>query len=506
MDRNGWLIIVVAIVIGSSGCEEDAAQTQQQLEGNSPQTGTIGKVREPAVAGTFYPRNKDDLAEDIDRFLADVEPAPVKNLRGLICPHAGYVYSGPTAGYAYKQLEGRVVERVIVLAPSHHVAFKGASIPDVDAYRTPLGLVPLSPQAAELIKADLFVCNPLLGVGSPHTREHSLEVQLPFLQRTLEDFTIIPIVFGRVDPEAAAKALAATLDEKTILVASSDLSHFHPYDTATQLDASCISAICELDIERMEDEEACGKLPILTLMHIARKKGWKAKLLDYRNSGDVTGGKSNVVGYAAIAFFQPDDGKSAAKTPASRLTPQEGEILLELAGKTVRQVVTYGTVPAVDASDLPESLSRRRACFVTLNKGGELRGCIGSIFPDGPLCRAVIDKARNAATRDPRFPPVESKELDQLAIEVSVLTVPKRLEFKSPEDLLARLRPHVDGVVLRVGRRQATYLPQVWEKIPDREAFLSHLSQKAGLAPDAWKSPGAIVLIYQVESFKQPET
>jgi AmmeMemoRadiSam system protein A len=219
----------------------------------------------------------------------------------------------------------------------------------------------------------------------------------------------------------------------------------------------------------------------------------------------VTGDKSGVVGYAAIAFYEPGGGQPAADAAAGSLTPQEGEVLLELARKTVDEVVRNKRLPEIDAAGVPESLKELRACFVTLTERGELRGCIGSIFPREPLWQAVIARARSAATEDPRFPPVAPAELGELEIEVSVLTVPGRLEYDSPEELLARLRPGVDGVVLVVGRRQATYLPQVWEKLPDRETFLSHLSEKAGLPSSAWRSPEATILVYQVEAFQQSE-
>ena len=508
MSRYGWLIVAVAVLIGSAGCgsqQQRSESSAAEPEATSPPAPKIEKVREPAVAGQFYPGDEEELANQIDGYLATVKPTPIKNLRGLVCPHAGYVYSGQTAAYAYKQLSGARFKTVVVMAPSHRVWFEGASIPDADAYATPLGMVLLSPRAAELAKGRPFVRSAVVGFNSPHAREHSLEVQLPFLQRTLKDFAIIPMVLGEVDPAGVARALEGIIDGDTLVVASSDLSHQHAYDVAVELDTSCIEAICDLDVKRMEKEEACGRLPVLTLMHIARKKGWKAKLLDYRNSGDVTGDKSGVVGYAAIAFYDPGGGESSAGAPASSLTPQEGKVLLELARKTVDEVVRNKRLPEIDAADVPESLKELRACFVTLTKRGELRGCIGSLSPREPLWQAVIARARSAATEDARFPPVVPAELDELEIEVSVLTVPGRLEYDSPEELLAKLRPGVDGVVLIVGQRQATYLPQVWEKLPDQGTFLSHLSEKAGLPALAWRSPEATILVYQVEAFQQSE-
>lgn len=318
MNRKGWLLIV--------GIVAAAAVALGLTMKRKPSGGE--KIREPAVAGLFYPAKKDALAAMVDAFLSNVDVPPVENVRGLVCPHAGYRYSGQTAAYAYKQLLRRDIRTVIVMGPSHYALFRGASIPDAVEYRTPLGAVEISPKAKELAKIAPFVINPRcrvrrppwwvqspkkappVGEDTPHTWEHSVEVQAPFLQQTLKEFTIMPVVFGQVDPEEAWKVLIKYVDEKTVLVASSDLSHYYPYDVAKRMDASCTKAICELDIERMKGEEACGKLPILTLMYIAKQKGWKAKLLDYRNSGDTAGDKSGVVGYAAIVFFEPKKSES----------------------------------------------------------------------------------------------------------------------------------------------------------------------------------------------------
>ncbi|MHC4398182.1 MAG: AmmeMemoRadiSam system protein B [Planctomycetota bacterium] len=513
MIRTSWLVIVTLVIVSSGACDEPP----------------VRKVREAAVARLFYKDREQPLADQIDQLLSEAESVPIERLRALVCPHAGYEFSGPVAATAYKQLRGRDLDTVIVLAPSHYADFQGASIPAVDAYKTPLGLIRLSPRTDELVGKKPFArgvnCQvrrpgwwrqtrmtevPPFGEDTPHTWEHSLEVQLPFLQKTLDDFKLVPIVFGRADSREAAEVLASVLDDRTLLVASSDLSHYHPYEVAGRLDASCVKAICELDVDWMVGQEACGKLPILTVMHMARKNGWQAKLLDYRNSGDTSDApdaKSRVVGYAAIAFFEPEGGKAPSETKAPSdtkagpLGPSDGEILLDLAARTVREVVTRGTDPGVDLAELPQGLGRWRACFVTLTKGGKLRGCIGSLFPQEPLGEAVVRKARGAATEDPRFPRVGKDELDELEIEVSVLTIPRRLEYNTPEELLDKLRPHTDGVVLQAGRQQATYLPQVWEKPPEPATFLSRLAQKAGLSADAWKDPEAIVLTYQVQAF-----
>jgi AmmeMemoRadiSam system protein A len=220
-------------------------------------------------------------------------------------------------------------------------------------------------------------------------------------------------------------------------------------------------------------------------------------VLDYRNSGDVTSEKDRVVGYTAVAFYVP---------ASEDLGAAERKFLLELARKTVANVAAGGSLPEVAAKDVPSKLGEKKACFVTLTKSGTLRGCIGHLTAMAPLHQAVVDNARNAALRDPRFPPVQPDELDQLKIEISVLTEPQPLPFSSPDDLLSKLHPNEDGVLLHIGSRTATFLPQVWAQIPDKVEFLNHLSQKAGCEPSAWRGKDVSVSIYHVECFEEEHT
>ncbi len=536
-----WGFLVVAIALSLGGCAQaqpptaPAAQAREgsSSPGGSAQAAAAEKTRPAAVAGLFYPARKETLARQIDEFLAAAKGEPVKHLRGIVVPHAGYRYSGPTAAFAYKQLVGRDFRTVIVMGPSHYAEFQGAFVSGAGAYETPLGRVPVAALARQLAQRPPFADRPRCrvvrpnwaaesprrtppaGEETPDTWEHSLEVQVPFLQETLTDFALVPIVFGDVDPQAAARELAPRLDDKTLVVASSDLSHYYPDKKARGLDSTCIEAICKLNCDWMAEQEACGKLPILTLMHLARAKGWQAKLLDYRTSGDTAGDRSAVVGYAAIAFFDAEpvhaapapktgDAKGDAKTGA--WSPEDREYLLRLARRTIAEAVQSGRLPEVELGKLAPKLTEPRACFVTLTEKGELRGCIGHIFPREPLAQAVVHNAASAALRDFRFPPVTSRELDKIHVEISILTLPQPLEFKSSEDLLAKLRPRIDGVVLSVRQRQATYLPQVWEQIAEKESFLSHLAEKAGLDAADWKRPDASVLVYQVEAFEEKKT
>jgi len=472
------------------------------------------RVRAPAVAGLFYPADKTVLSQTIDGLLERAPAHYVSHLKGLVCPHAGYPFSGLTAASAYKTLAGRDIQTVIILGPSHYAGFQGASLPNANAYQTPLGIVPISEKAQRLVGTGPFVLEPRclverpawwtqvqkpappIGEDTPETWEHSVEVQIPFLQKTLTNFQVLPVILGDTDPEQVAKVLAGQIDDKTVVVASSDLSHYHPYDVAKVLDNRCIEAILNLDIDSMKTQEACGKAPILTLMCLAREKGWKAQLLDCRNSGDVTGDKDRVVGYTAIAFYA---------APTEHFAAPEKKFLLNLARTTLTHVTADGHLPEVSAKDVPPKLAETKACFVTLTENGELRGCVGHIVPQEPLYQAVVDNAQNAATRDWRFPPVSSDEVGKIKIEISVLTEPQPLRFNSPEDLLGKLQPHEDGVVLKIGPRGATFLPQVWEQIPDKVEFLNRLSEKAGCEPSAWRGRDTSISIYHVEAFNESE-
>ena len=511
-------IICVALLLSGLGCHSrlEAPRTEQNTNpvALSTNAGRGLRVRAPAVSGLFYPANRTVLSQTVDGLLDRAPAHYIPNLKGLVCPHAGYEFSGLTAANAYKTLAGRDVQTVVVLGPSHYAYFQGVSLPDADAYQTPLGVVPISEKAKQLVGTGPFVLEPRCSVerppwwtqapkpapapgeDTPETWEHSVEVQVPFLQKTLAHFKILPMIFGDTDPGQVARVLAGEIDDKTVVVASSDLSHYHPYDVARDLDNRCISAILNLDIDSMKTQEACGKAPILTLMCLAREKGWKAQLLDCRNSGDVTGEKDRVVGYSAIAFYAPGPEHFAAP---------EKKFLLDLARTTLAHVATNGHLPAVSAKDVPPKLAETKACFVTLTENGALRGCVGNLVPQEPLFQAVVDNAQNAATLDWRFPPVQSEEVGKIKIEISVLTEPQPLRFNSPEDLLGKLQPYEDGVVLKIGSHGATFLPQVWEQIPDKVEFLNRLSEKAGCEPSAWRGGDTSISIYHVEAFNESE-
>nr|HID13882.1 AmmeMemoRadiSam system protein B [Anaerolineae bacterium] len=259
-------------------------------------------VRRPAVAGQFYPGDADTLRKMIRGYLDEATvPEGIGPVRAIIAPHAGYIYSGPTAGYAFKALAALPRKRwtIFLPGPAHRAYFRGVALGDYSAFRTPLGDAPIAvDRVAEMLaRSPLYTRAP-----EAHAPEHCLEVEVPFLQMTLPDFRLVPMLFGDVDPQEVAAELADHIGEDDLIVVSTDLSHFYPYAKAQQLDHALLEALLAGDEMGVLKGEACGRAPVVTLMGIARRKGWKPHLLDYRNSGDTAGDKWQVVGYASVAY------------------------------------------------------------------------------------------------------------------------------------------------------------------------------------------------------------
>ena len=457
------------------------------------------KIRKPAVAGQFYPADPAELKSMIRGFLSRVHEPIIKDpIVGLIVPHAGYIYSGPVAVYAYKEIQGRHYDRVVIVGPSHFDYFSGASVYDGTAYETPLGLVPVDTKFCRALAKKSERIH-LSGRGHdfvPGQRgEHSLEVQLPYLQMVLGKFKLVPIVMGEQSYEtcrALGRALADMIhDNKTLIIASSDLSHYHPYQEAIQLDSKVLNAIKEWDYYNLSRNlqariwEACGGGPIVSLMIAAEYLGAnEAKLLKYANSGDVPAGdKSRVVGYSAFAFVKSS--KEHTMEKEFSLDKKAQEVLLHIARKAVEMAVREHKVYEPISGGI-KSIEQDRGAFVTLKINGRLRGCIGYTAPIKPLYLTVRDVAIQAATNDPRFSPVSVEELPELEYEISVLS-----PFHHVRDV-NEIQVGRDGLLIKKGPYVGLLLPQVpvewgW----DRETFLQQTCRKAGLPPDAWKDPEA---------------
>ena len=460
----------------------------------------VKKVRNSVYAGSWYPGSESVLSSNVEKYLSDagkLEHEDTGNVRALIVPHAGYVYSAQVAAQGFKQLEDRY-NKVIIIATNHaqNANFNGISVSDATHYSTPLGEVKVSSITKELLKHDLFTYN-----EAAHST-HVIEIELPFLQKTLSDFEIVPLVTSGLTYEQvieAAEILSGSLDDKTLIVVSTDLSHYHPYEDAKKLDTTCINAVESMDRENAYKCEACGIYAIAILMEIAGQKNWQPKIADYKNSGDTAGDKERVVGYSSIVFYGQE---TTSEQNNGQLTEAEKQTLLRLARDKLESLF-YDMSVDIDSYDITPNLKKKQGCFTTLNKNGNLRGCIGHILPQEELYKCVMENAENAAFNDPRFNKVTEDELRDIEIEVSVLTVPQRLEFSSGEDLKSKLRQNVDGVVMKKGWSQSTYLPQVWEQLPSHDMFLSQLCIKGNMKPGCWQDTSTEVYTYQAIVFHE---
>ena len=466
-------------------------------------------IRQPVYAGSFYPADAGRLKALIVKQTAGARRTTVqmpsqKSLKALILPHAGYIYSGPVTAHAALVLQPGRFDKVIILAPDHRIGFKNGAVSDADAYATPLGLVKLHPDA-ELLrrKSNLF-----RSVSASDATEHSIEVILPWLQVYLGRFKLVPIVLGSGNIKVLAGAIEPLLNNDTLLVASSDLSHYLPYPDAVIKDRETIDIIINLESGRLagSNNRACGKVPLMILMDLARRHGWQPFLLHYANSGDTAGSRDRVVGYTAIAFYG-ETTMTDSNVSIKQFSTQQGQTLVRLARRTLNKKLgrpmDNAQATVLDTALADSDFETRCGTFVTLTIKGRLRGCIGSLEPDEAIWEGVKENTLNAAFHDPRFPPVTSRELDDIDIEVSILTRPRVLEYTDGKDLAAKLRCGTDGVIIRKGYARATFLPQVWDQLPRPEDFLGHLCRKAGLDADAWQATDLEVMTYQVQYFHE---
>jgi hypothetical protein len=488
MNRRYWLaaqlVAILAVLLFEQSCRAN------------PQ-----KVRPAGVAGSFYPADAKSLAAMIDDMLAHTTPPVVEGpILAAVAPHAGYQYSGPVAAYTYAALKGHKYSRVVVIAPSHYVAFDFTSIYDGDAYTTPLGTVPVDKEFARKL-AKMSSTMRLSGEGHDITSagaEHAVEVELPWLQRIYGNFQLVPIVMGDQSYESS-RALGVALvkliqNEKknnssagdTLILASSDLSHYYKYDEAVKMDHKTLHALESWDYFSMSQNfqqriwEACGGAPIVAAMIAAERLGAnQARVLKYANSGDTTGDRSRVVGYSADIFVKAKSEK-AAETPYSLQNGEKRE-LLALAHKSAEFAVKERKLYDAAASS-DEVLNQERGAFVTLKEAGALRGCIGYTSALKPLYLTVRDTASYAALQDPRFKPVTVAELPQLEYEISVLSPLRRVQD------VREIKVGEHGLLMVNGSNEGLLLPQVpTEEKWNREEFLDGTCQKAGMSSGCWK-------------------
>lgn len=498
------LIILIILILGGFLIFRKTKKTENKMV---PEEKIL--IRKPAVAGQFYPEKKEDLERIIDEYLEKANPQKTEGeILALILPHAGYQFSGKVAAFGFKKLIGEEIDTVILIGNSHYYRFDGIAIFPEGFWETPLGRIKVDSDLANQIKKE---SERIFFSEEYHQKEHSLEVQIPFLQKTLKDFKILPILLGNSDQkdfEILAKAISKNIKGKNVLlIASSDLSHYPSYDDAKLSDQKVIEAILSGEIENLEITIsdlskkqifnaltfACGEDSIKTVILVAKELGSnEIKLLKYANSGDATGDLSRVVGYSAIGFFGERRG--------NLLNKKEKRILLEIARKTLETFILEGKIPEFKV-DSPY-LNQKLGAFVTIKKNEQLRGCIGTFSPtEIPLYQVVSQMSIAAGTQDLRFYPVQKEELKDLEYEISVLSNLEEI------DDWQKIEVGKHGVVIRVGGRSGTFLPQVAkEQNWDLETFLEMLClEKLGLEKNCYKRKDAKIYVFSAQVFGEKE-
>lgn len=482
-------------------------------------------IRNPYYAGQFYSGSRTELEKFLENLFSTVPKAKIEGkIIGIIVPHAGYIYSGECAAHAYKAIAGLNIETVILLGPTHRVAFEGAAVYPEGVWITPLGEVSIDKIIANALVNSYEKIKPN---AEAHKYEHSLEVQVPFLQKALTDtdFKIVPIMFFEPtyeECEAFARVIAnAARDKKVLLLASSDLYHGYSYDACVKTDAVTLSYIEKLDPKGLYQAlkenraQACGGYPIVILLLASKYLGAnKSLILNRTNSNDVIGVKEGYcVGYASAVIYQTtketqsqSQSKPAQKTQSQKsesdhliLSKEEQTELLKIARITLENYLIRERIPEFKPAS--EKLKEKWGVFVSLYKYGQLRGCIGQFEADVPLYQLVQKMAIAAATQDYRFPPVTAAELRDITIEISVLSKLRKISN------INEIEIGKHGIWIKKGNRHGTYLPQVavaqgWNRIQ----FLEHCCvEKAGLSKDAWKEKDTEIYIYTTQVFNEKE-
>ena len=471
--------------------------------------------RQPAVAGQFYPADSATLRSDLSKLFAKALPEQSGVVLALIAPHAGYVFSGEVAATSFNQLDpDKKYDNIFILASSHRMSFDGASIYNRGDYVTPLGKVKVNIELANQLLKDNPVFN---SKPDAHISEHSLEVQLPFLQYKLKkDFQIIPIILGTQSPSTSkkiAEALKPYLTEKNLFVISSDFSHYPSYEDACLVDKITAMAITmnspEILLKTLEDNDGkgindlatslCGWTSVLSLLYMTEgRKDLTYKAIEYQNSGDsrIYGDSDRVVGYNSIII---EKNNAYTENKDFSMEKKDKNKLLEIARQTMEQYVSEGVIPKIDQQMLPPILCQPFGAFVTLKIDGDLRGCIGRFEAVEPLYKVVQQMAIAASTQDSRFPEVTPAEFKEIDIEISVLTPMRKIS--SIDEL--QLGKH--GIYMKKGYSSGTFLPQVatetgWTK----EEFLGHCARdKAHIGWDGWKD--AELYVYEAYVFGEKE-
>jgi len=453
-------------------------------------------IRKPVWAGKFYDSRPQVLLKQIEQWLEEAEhkPHPDSQLKALVAPHAGYVYSGRVAAHAYKQAQKKTFDTVVIIGPSHHFGFRGCSIYPEGSYASPLGLIDVDESFAKKLSQET-------GYGfipQAHAKEHCVEVQIPFIQKTIPEAKIVPVIMGKPSKECIkklSKGMSTVSSKKKVLVIiSTDMSHYLPKDQANERDKNTIHLITSKDIQTLENKILnqgnimCGGAGVVTALQYAMSLGdTHVDFLRYDDSSSAGGPNSRVVGYMSAALYVKKE------TEPFTLSEIEKKELLNIARSAIQNYIREKKV----FFPKPQSprLHKNKGAFVTLKRKGRLRGCIGFIEPIAPLYKTVAQVAVYAASKDARFPPLSVSELNGLEIEISVLTKPSKI--KDVSDI--QVGRH--GLIIAKDTRQGLLLPQVaTENNWSKRKFLEQTCIKAGLPKDSWKN-GADIFIFEAHVF-----
>jgi len=445
------------------------------------------------VAGLFYPDDPVRLAAALDAAFAAAPPAPF-HAKMVVVPHAGIDYSGRVAAKAVRALDApERLKRVVILGPNHRARLDGIALHPAEAWATPLGVAPVAEETARTIRS-------LPGVAveaRPFVGEHSVELPLLFVQRRLPQVEIVPVLVGAAEPALVEDAIERLWGgPETAICISSDLSHFLSAPAARGRDDATRAKIERGEWSELAPGDACGYAALRGAIRVAQSRGMRTTGIAFATSDEAGGSRDRVVGYGAFAFEEAE---------AARLCDADRASLLAVAAASLARAAAHdGEAPEVEFSaGVSPALSGQRASFVTLERDGRLRGCIGSPAPRAALARDVGANAVAAGFGDPRFPPLTSAELEELTIEISVLSPATPLAVADEDELIARLHPGRDGLILREKGAGALFLPSVWGALPDRREFVGHLKRKMGRSADHW-SPAMRAWRFTTESFDAP--
>ena len=496
VSRSNFQQIIIPFIIGMMLSSLAMAQTSPKSE----------FIKKSDVAGRFYKADPKALVQHLQEMMAGVsDQKTYANVSVIMVPHAGHVYSGPTAAYGFEAIQDKNIKTVILLGPTHYYQFSGVAIWPQGEFETPLGMISVDQALAQSIMQKAPFVQPQLNVFH---KDHVLEVELPFLQHLFGDIQIVPMIMNRQATAQEVKSLAQALyqsvgnREDVLLLISSDLAHFHSAEKGKKIDMHGLDAIEKMDVQKLWNEHAAGKMEIdgykeviVGLLYAQMRGGNAVELLKYAHSGEISGDHSKVVGYASMVFYE----KEQEQTKSVPLNRDQKKKLMDTARRSVIAHVAEGKKIEVNEQD--KRLLEEEGAFVSIYKDGKLRGCIGHIFGKGPLCLTVRNMAMASATEDRRFKPVSKEELENIELEISVLSKPWTIANVDEIEL------GTHGVIISQGGKSGVFLPQVADSTGwSKEEFLGQLcSQKAGLPWECWKDPKTRIQIYTADVFTEKD-